>query len=71
MHNFSTRRQFLQTTALASVAATLQAATASADNLVVDSHLHCFAGLNDERFPFHANAPYRPAGVASPENLLK
>ena len=72
MHNHSTRRQFLQTAALASVAATVNlAANSNAENIVVDSHLHCFAGLKDERFPFHANAPYRPAGVASPENLLK
>lgn len=37
---------------------------------VIDTHLHCFAGDSDNRFPYHANAPYKPAGVASPEQLL-
>jgi predicted TIM-barrel fold metal-dependent hydrolase len=38
---------------------------------VVDTHLHCFAGRNDKRFPYHKQAPYRPEGVASPEDLLR
>jgi predicted TIM-barrel fold metal-dependent hydrolase len=38
---------------------------------VVDTHLHCFAGGNDNRFPYHARAPYRPEGIASPEHLLR
>jgi predicted TIM-barrel fold metal-dependent hydrolase len=38
---------------------------------VVDSHLHCFAGRNDKRFPYHARAPYRPEAGASPEHLLR
>ncbi len=68
----SSRRQFLQTASLAAIAAsTNQAAQKNAEAMIVDSHLHCFAGLNDARFPFHANAPYRPAGVASPEHLLE
>lgn len=72
MSTQSSRRQFLQTAALATFAATAnQAAQKNAESTVVDSHLHCFAGLNDARFPFHANAPYRPAGVASPEHLLE
>ena len=71
MHH-STRRQFLQTAALASVASTINfAEVPNAETIVVDSHLHCFAGINDERFPYHANAPYRPAPVASPERLLE
>lgn len=36
----------------------------------VDAHLHCFAGPNDARFPYHQNAPYRPNEVAAPEHLL-
>ena len=27
---------------------------------VVDTHLHCFAGRSDKRFPYHERAPYRP-----------
>lgn len=38
--------------------------------LVVDTHLHCFAGIS-ERFPYHARAPYRPETSATPEHLLK
>ena len=37
----------------------------------VDTHLHCFAGDNDPRFPYHAKAPYRPARPATPEHLLR
>ena len=39
--------------------------------LLVDTHLHCFAGVVDPRFPYHARAPYRPDKTASPEHLLK
>ncbi len=37
---------------------------------VIDTHLHCFGGL-DPRFPYHARAPYRPEAKATPEHLLK
>lgn len=36
----------------------------------VDTHLHCFAGGDDPRFPYHARAPYRPDAPATPEHLL-
>jgi predicted TIM-barrel fold metal-dependent hydrolase len=36
----------------------------------VDAHLHCFAGGDDPRFPYHEQAPYRPAEPAMPEHLL-
>ena len=36
----------------------------------VDTHLHCFAGTGDKRFPYHARAPYRPERSATPEHLL-
>jgi hypothetical protein len=38
---------------------------------IVDSHLHCFAGKSDPRFPYHERAPYRPEASATPEHLLK
>ncbi|MDA1016818.1 MAG: amidohydrolase family protein [Planctomycetota bacterium] len=38
---------------------------------IVDSHLHCFAGSKDVRFPYHERAPYRPETAATPEHLLK
>jgi predicted TIM-barrel fold metal-dependent hydrolase len=38
---------------------------------VVDTHLHCFAGTADTRFPYHEKAPYKPDTVASPERLLE
>jgi predicted TIM-barrel fold metal-dependent hydrolase len=37
----------------------------------IDCHLHCFAGEQDPRFPYHENAPYRPAEPATPEHLLR
>lgn len=42
----------------------------SAQTLWIDCHLHCFAGNDDPRFPYHALAPYRPAAAATPEHLL-
>ncbi|HBJ38014.1 MAG TPA: hypothetical protein DDZ51_25310 [Planctomycetaceae bacterium] len=36
----------------------------------IDCHLHCFAGLTNARFPYHPNAPYRPADPATPQHLL-
>ena len=38
---------------------------------VVDTHLHCFAGKADERFPYHPDGPYQPEEAATPEQLLK
>ena len=38
---------------------------------VIDTHLHCFAGAGDERFPYHEQAPYRPEQAATPEHLLQ
>lgn len=62
------RRQFLQTTSLAAAATFGSAQTNSP--LVVDTHLHCFAGNKDPRFPYHPRGPYQPAEKASPEQLL-
>src|SRR5262249_57739428 len=38
---------------------------------LIDTHLHCFAGKDDPRFPYHPDGPYQPAEAASPEQLLK
>jgi predicted TIM-barrel fold metal-dependent hydrolase len=38
---------------------------------VVDTHLHCFAGKDDAKFPYHKDAPYTPAEPSTPEHLLK
>jgi predicted TIM-barrel fold metal-dependent hydrolase len=68
------RRRFLAQAAAVPVAAgaTLgHAAQVQPRVLVVDTHLHCFAGVNDKRFPYHARAPYRPEEVSSPEHLLR
>lgn len=37
----------------------------------MDTHLHCFAGSNDERFPYHPRGPYQPEAAATPQHLLK
>jgi predicted TIM-barrel fold metal-dependent hydrolase len=38
---------------------------------VVDTHVHCFAGAKDRDFPYHKDAPYRPAETATPKALLE
>lgn len=38
---------------------------------LVDSHIHCFAGPNDLRFPYHPLATYQPEEAAPPERLLE
>src|SRR5438876_8227160 len=62
------RRAFLATTvALAGGSRLLGAA----DRVpIVDTHLHCFAGKDDPKFPYHKDAPYTPE-AATPELLLK
>ena len=63
------RRAFLTTTAALAASSRL---TAAADRTpVVDTHLHCFAGKDDPRFPYHARGPYRPEAAATPEHLLE
>jgi predicted TIM-barrel fold metal-dependent hydrolase len=62
-----TRRQLLASAALG-CAPRLHGADAKPP--VVDTHLHCFAGAADGRFPYHPDAPYRPAAATPPERLL-
>ncbi len=38
---------------------------------VIDTHLHCFAGKNDPRFPYHPEGPYEPVEPATGEHLLR
>lgn len=69
-----TRREMLQLGAAIPAALALHAARASTAERrvpVVDAHLHCFAGPDDARFPYHARAPYRPGVPATPELLLR
>lgn len=62
-----TRRAFLATAPLLA-ARTTDAAEAAP---VIDTHLHCFAGKDDKRFPYHPDGPYSPADAATPEHLLQ
>lgn len=70
------RRQFIGSSLLATIGLTqlsapcLRAAPRD-EPVLVDTHLHCFAGAGDGRFPYHARAPYRPEPAATPEHLLK
>eukprot|EP00913_Durusdinium_trenchii_P023360 g21938.t1 len=69
------RREFLaSSTAAVSATAALSAFGAGKSNAagspVVDTHLHCFAGASDKRFPYHRRAPYQPQAAATPEHLL-
>lgn len=58
---------------LASLALTSGAGAgeAASDPLIVDTHLHCFDGLDSQAFPYHPRGPYRPASAATPEHLLR
>jgi predicted TIM-barrel fold metal-dependent hydrolase len=63
------RRAFLGT------AATLPASRLTGTDAprvpAIDTHLHCFAGKGDPRFPYHPDGPYQPAVPATPEHLLQ
>jgi predicted TIM-barrel fold metal-dependent hydrolase len=37
---------------------------------VVDTHLHCFAGKDSPKFPYHKDASYKPDEAATPEHLI-
>jgi predicted TIM-barrel fold metal-dependent hydrolase len=65
-----TRREFIPTALVASACAAELHAAPGPRTPIVDTHLHCFAGKNDARFPYHKNAPYTPE-AATPEHLLK
>jgi predicted TIM-barrel fold metal-dependent hydrolase len=69
-----TRREFVlaaSTGALAVSARLALAGDAAEKSPVIDTHLHCFAGANDPRFPYHPRGPYKPEGAATPEDLLR
>ena len=68
------RRHFLQTAAASAVTLASGRDGARADDRrspVIDTHLHCFAGKDDPRFPYHPEGPYQPAEPATPEHLLE
>lgn len=66
------RREFLLAAATLPIAAATSALRADESRVpVVDTHLHCFAGKDDKRFPYHERAPYQPAEAATPEHLLE
>ena len=64
------RRKMIQTVACGLAASMGVAKGATKGPGKVDTHLHCFAGRNNANFPYHKNAPYRPAEEASPQHLL-
>lgn len=65
----TTRRQFL--TAAVGVAFASRSLAEVSKVPIVDTHLHCFAGTKDNRFPYHKNGPYAPEESATPEHLLE
>jgi predicted TIM-barrel fold metal-dependent hydrolase len=69
------RRTFLKTTAATVIGSSLVTGVTrtwadSGKSPIIDTHVHCFAGKMNAKFPYHAQAPYRPDDEASPENLL-
>jgi Amidohydrolase len=71
MANSLTRRDFLAASALTATSLLAAEETPQKRSPVIDTHLHCFAGPRDKRFPYHARAPYKPEKAATPEHLLK
>lgn len=73
--NYSRRNFFRITSAIAGLETVGyladEAVSAQAKPMFVDTHLHCFAGTGDARFPYHPRGPYQPAAAATPEHLLK
>lgn len=66
------RRRFLQAAASPLLASgSLRAGEDEHQTPVIDTHLHCFAGPDDPRFPYHPDGPYQPEEPASPEHLLR
>ncbi len=37
----------------------------------VDTHVHCFAGYDNPRYPYAPDAPYKPPVAARPDQLLR
>ncbi len=72
----TTRRQFLGTVsrvscdAIAAMAGPRIICAEPVRMPVVDTHVHCFAGRTDPRFPYHAHGPYQPERASPPEHLL-
>ena len=65
------RRKFLRSSIAASAGLSASLPAATPKSLVVDAHIHCFAGSRDKRFPYHARAPYRPEKPSTPAHLLR
>lgn len=53
-----------------SLAVACRSVAAAPPTPVVDTHVHCFAGRNEPRFPYHEDGPYQPAEPTPPEHLL-
>ncbi len=76
MTTTSARREFLgtmSTVGLAAIATTVSPAILVADERrspIVDTHVHCFAGKADARFPYHKGGAYQPEKASTPEDLL-
>ncbi len=74
MNPHLSRRDFIQTIALTTVAATSAPSRLIADDArrspIVDTHVHCFAGTADDRFPYHKDGAYQPEKASTPEDLL-
>jgi predicted TIM-barrel fold metal-dependent hydrolase len=71
MKTLHDRREFLRTAAVGLGFAAGLARAEEKRTPVVDTHVHCFAGKDDKRFPYHKDAPYRPEPASTPEQLLK
>lgn len=67
----SRRDLLVSAAATAAVVAARPLTAAVSPPLRIDTHVHCFAGHGDKRFPYHPRAPYQPDELATPEHLLQ
>ena len=67
----STRREFVAGAAVLLAGCASSAPRRPKNKVpVVDAHVHCFAGFDNPRFPYHPDAPYRPPEPSRPEQLI-
>ncbi len=47
-----------------------EGATSQKQLPIIDTHVHCFAGIKNKEFPYHKEGPYQPEAITSPQILL-
>jgi len=69
--NMLSRRSFTKLSLIPLLATQDQLWADAKKPLVVDTHVHCFAGKDSKDFPYHKNGSYQPEVPTPPELLLR